>query len=132
MSALREFPRGEPIIFPAVDVRGGRCVRLVRGERDAEIPYEDSPRAAAERFVAAGANCLHVIDLGAALGEAHSAEVLCEIATAVDVPRDSSRGAWRGSSSGRAPSATRTSSLAWSTAGGRGGSWSGSTVTAIG
>ena len=73
-------------IFPAIDVRGGRCVRLVRGARDAELFYDADPVAAAERWEAAGAECLHVIDLGAAFGEDASTEVVLRIARTVKIP----------------------------------------------
>jgi phosphoribosylformimino-5-aminoimidazole carboxamide ribotide isomerase len=73
-------------IFPAIDLRGGRCVRLIRGARDAEIHYDDDPLAVARRWCAAGARCLHVIDLGAAFGEADSRAVILAIAREVDVP----------------------------------------------
>lgn len=73
-------------IFPAIDLRGGRCVRLIRGARDAEIHYDDDPLGVARRWCAAGATCLHVIDLGAAFGEADSRDVILSIAREVDVP----------------------------------------------
>lgn len=73
-------------IFPAIDLRGGRCVRLVEGRRDAEIHYGDDPVAVALDWVEQGAECLHIIDLGAAFGEADSAGVILEIASQVDVP----------------------------------------------
>lgn len=53
-------------LLPAVDLREGRCVRLLRGDYDAEIPYDDDPVARAELFVGAGARWLHVVDLDAA------------------------------------------------------------------
>ena len=73
-------------IFPAIDLRGGRCVRLVRGKRDQEIHYGDDPVAVAQNWEAAGAECLHVIDLGAALGEPDSAAVILSIARVVRIP----------------------------------------------
>ena len=82
-----QFPpslRGE--IFPAIDLRGGRCVRLIRGRKEAEIHYGDDPVAIAKRWEDEGARCLHVIDLGAAFGEPSSAGVVLEIARAVGIP----------------------------------------------
>jgi len=73
-------------IFPAIDVRGGRCVRLVRGARDAELSYDADPVTAAQRWEAAGAECLHVIDLGAAFGEEASTDVVLRIAATVSIP----------------------------------------------
>jgi phosphoribosylformimino-5-aminoimidazole carboxamide ribotide isomerase len=53
-------------LFPAVDLRAGRCVRLLRGDYDAEIVYGDDPVGQAEAFVRAGARWLHMVDLDAA------------------------------------------------------------------
>ena len=72
-----------PAIFPAVDLRGGRFVRLIRGARSEEIPYGDDPVAAARRWADAGTEWLHVIDLGGAFGERDNLEVMLEIARAV-------------------------------------------------
>jgi len=84
---MSRFPRFEYTrIFPAIDVRGGRCVRLIQGKRDAEIHYGDDPVSIARRWEEAGAECLHVIDLGAALGESDSVDVVLQIARAVSVP----------------------------------------------
>lgn len=55
------------ILLPAVDIRGGRCVRLVQGDYDREIAYDDDPVEVAKRFEAEGAEWLHVVDLDAAL-----------------------------------------------------------------
>jgi len=52
-------------LWPAIDIRGGKCVRLLRGEFSAETVYGD-PLEQAEAFVAAGASRLHVVDLDAA------------------------------------------------------------------
>ncbi len=53
-------------LFPAIDVRGGRCVRLRQGDYAAETVYDDDPVAVAATFVAAGARWVHVVDLDAA------------------------------------------------------------------
>jgi phosphoribosylformimino-5-aminoimidazole carboxamide ribotide isomerase len=55
-------------VIPAVDVQGGRCVRLRQGEHAAETVYADDPVLAARRFIDAGATMLHVVDLDAARG----------------------------------------------------------------
>ncbi|HVL89772.1 MAG TPA: 1-(5-phosphoribosyl)-5-[(5-phosphoribosylamino)methylideneamino]imidazole-4-carboxamide isomerase [Actinomycetota bacterium] len=55
------------ILLPAIDLRGGRCVRLTQGDFDQETVYDDDPVAVAKRFEAAGAEWLHVVDLDAAL-----------------------------------------------------------------
>jgi len=83
----REFPEPtSPEIFPAIDLRGGRCVRLVKGERGAEIRYDDDPVEVARRWESEGARRLHVVDLGAALGEPDSVRSILEIVRAVTIP----------------------------------------------
>ncbi len=79
------FPAA-PFILPAIDLRGGRVVRLVRGAGDAEIGYDVEPVETARRWVAAGGACLHIIDLGGAFGEPHSLDVVERIASSLDVP----------------------------------------------
>ncbi len=54
------------ILYPAIDLREGRCVRLVQGDFDRETSYDDDPISVARSFVAAGAEWLHVVDLDAA------------------------------------------------------------------
>ena len=54
------------LLFPAIDVRGGRCVRLYRGDFAAETIYGEDPATVAASFAAAGAPWLHVVDLDAA------------------------------------------------------------------
>jgi 1-(5-phosphoribosyl)-5-[(5-phosphoribosylamino)methylideneamino] imidazole-4-carboxamide isomerase/N-(5'phosphoribosyl)anthranilate isomerase len=53
-------------LYPAVDIRDGRAVRLTQGEADRETVYDVDPVAAAQRFADAGASWLHVVDLDAA------------------------------------------------------------------
>ena len=76
----------QPAIFPAVDLRGGRCVRLLRGERGVQFDYGGDPVAAASRWAAEGAEWIHVIDLGGALGETDNLEAILAIARAVRIP----------------------------------------------
>lgn len=59
------------IILPAIDLRGGRCVRLLQGRPDAETVFSHDPAAVARHWAEQGATWLHVVDLDAALG-AHS------------------------------------------------------------
>jgi phosphoribosylformimino-5-aminoimidazole carboxamide ribotide isomerase len=74
-------------LFPAIDLRGGRCVRLYQGDYGRETVYGDDPVAQAEAFAAAGAPWIHVVDLDAArTGEAANRAVVAAIAAAVDVP----------------------------------------------
>lgn len=60
------------IIFPAIDLRRGRCVRLRQGRAEAETVYDDDPAAVACRWVAEGAQWLHVVNLDGAFGDAGS------------------------------------------------------------
>lgn len=53
-------------IFPAIDLRGGQVVRLYQGDYDKETVYAADPCAVARDFIAAGAKCLHVVDLDGA------------------------------------------------------------------
>ena len=53
-------------LFPAIDLRGGKAVRLLQGDYAQETVYGDDPVALAESFAAAGAKWIHVVDLDAA------------------------------------------------------------------
>jgi phosphoribosylformimino-5-aminoimidazole carboxamide ribotide isomerase len=78
------FPEFE--VIPAVDMQDGEVVQLVQGERGTEKRYGD-PVAAAERWVAAGAETLHLVDLdGAFDGERANADAVEAVVEAVDVP----------------------------------------------
>jgi phosphoribosylformimino-5-aminoimidazole carboxamide ribotide isomerase len=70
------------LVFPAIDLRRGRCVRLERGMADKETVYGTDPVAMAERFAAAGAHWVHVVDLDAAFGDGDNRGVVREIAAA--------------------------------------------------
>jgi len=71
-------------LFPAIDLRGGRCVRLYQGDYDRETAYGTDPVAVAQAFAAAGASWVHVVDLDAArTGVAENREVVGQIARAV-------------------------------------------------
>ncbi|MCY3960925.1 MAG: 1-(5-phosphoribosyl)-5-[(5-phosphoribosylamino)methylideneamino]imidazole-4-carboxamide isomerase [bacterium] len=74
-------------IYPAIDLRAGRCVRLYQGSYDAETAYSDDPVGQARQFADAGASWLHVVDLDAArTGDPVNLAVIAAIADAVDVP----------------------------------------------
>lgn len=80
-------------LYPAIDLREGRCVRLTQGDFDRETSYGNDPVAQARAFAASGAEWLHVVDLDAArTGEAHNLEVIAAISAAVDVPVQSGGG----------------------------------------
>jgi len=62
------------ILYPAIDLKGGRCVRLLRGDLDSATEYGDDPAAEARRFAAAGCRWIHVVDLeGAVAGAGRNA-----------------------------------------------------------
>jgi len=72
------------ILLPAVDVRGGKAVRLVRGELSAESQYGE-PLEAALTFQRAGANWIHLVDLDAAFGTGENQKILREVIEKVDI-----------------------------------------------
>jgi phosphoribosylformimino-5-aminoimidazole carboxamide ribotide isomerase len=75
------------IVFPAIDLRGGRCVRLTEGDFERETVYGDDPAAVARDFEAAGAHWLHVVDLdGARAGRPVQTDLVRAICQAVGVP----------------------------------------------
>jgi phosphoribosylformimino-5-aminoimidazole carboxamide ribotide isomerase len=75
------------ILYPAVDIRGGRCVRLIEGDFNRETVYDADPAHAARRWAEAGAAWLHVVDLdGAKSGKPVNTEAIAGIRAAVDVP----------------------------------------------
>ena len=75
------------IFLPAVDIRDGKAVRLVKGDFERETVYADDPLEAARGFVEAGARFLHVVDLdGARAGEPVNLEHLERIARELEVP----------------------------------------------
>ena len=57
------------LIFPAVDIRNGKCVRLRQGRKEDETIYGDDPAAMGLRWQDAGAQWLHVVDLDGAFGQ---------------------------------------------------------------
>jgi phosphoribosylformimino-5-aminoimidazole carboxamide ribotide isomerase len=68
------------LILPAIDIRGGRCVRLVQGDYSRETVFADDPAAMAERWLAEGAEAIHIVDLdGARDGEATNREAVIAI-----------------------------------------------------
>ena len=74
------------IIFPAIDIRGGKCVRLEEGRFDRETVFAENPADAARRWVEAGSKWLHIVDLdGARAGKPVNLKVVEEIARAFDV-----------------------------------------------
>lgn len=71
-------------LYPAIDLRGGRCVRLLQGDYERETDYGDDPVGVATGFVASGARWVHVVDLDAARsGEPVNRPVVAAVAAAV-------------------------------------------------
>jgi phosphoribosylformimino-5-aminoimidazole carboxamide ribotide isomerase/phosphoribosylanthranilate isomerase len=78
-------------LFPAVDVKDGRAVRLVQGELARESVY-GSPLEVALEFQAAGAEWLHLVDLDAAFGRGENSELLASVVKALDIKVELSGG----------------------------------------
>ncbi|HET7264396.1 MAG TPA: 1-(5-phosphoribosyl)-5-[(5-phosphoribosylamino)methylideneamino]imidazole-4-carboxamide isomerase [bacterium] len=75
------------LVLPAVDIRGGKAVRLIQGERRRERVYDDDPVAAARRWTSAGARWLHVVDLdGAFAGSPGNPDAVGRILAEAGVP----------------------------------------------
>src|SRR5918912_1458617 len=73
--------------IPAIDIRGGRCVRLVQGDFTRETRYADDPAEMARHWQAEGATRLHVVDLdGARDGGRANRDVIRRLLRSVDVP----------------------------------------------
>jgi len=64
-------------IIPAIDLRSGKCVRLIQGDYNRQITYKDDPAEQARDFIRAGAEWLHIVDLdGAKLGKVVNIEAI--------------------------------------------------------
>lgn len=75
------------IVIPAVDIKGGRCVRLKQGRMSEETVYADDPLQMAETWVSKGAERIHLVDLdGAVGGKRVNGEVIRRIARSLPVP----------------------------------------------
>ena len=75
------------LVIPAIDIRGGRCVRLLQGRAEHETVFGDDPVQMARRWEAEGAPRLHVVDLdGAFAGRPAQSGLLREIVAAVAIP----------------------------------------------
>jgi len=74
------------IIIPAIDLKGGKCVRLLQGREEDVTVYSDDPVATARRWADAGAELIHIVDLdGAFSGEQKNLEAVKAIRDSVDV-----------------------------------------------
>ena len=77
---------GRLALWPSIDVRGGRVVRLLQGDLEKTTVYEGDPAEVARRFAAEGADGIHVVDLDAAFGQGENREKIFEIVDAVSIP----------------------------------------------
>jgi phosphoribosylformimino-5-aminoimidazole carboxamide ribotide isomerase len=75
------------ILYPAIDIRGGRVVRLLQGDYEQETTYDADPVDAAARWIGDGAEFLHVVDLdGARSGKPRNLAAVKRVAAAADAP----------------------------------------------
>jgi phosphoribosylformimino-5-aminoimidazole carboxamide ribotide isomerase len=75
------------LVIPAIDIKGGRCVRLLQGRMDAETVFSDDPAAMALRWEAEGAEMLHVVDLdGAVEKKPRNLDTIRDILAEIRIP----------------------------------------------
>jgi len=75
------------IIYPNIEIQKGLCVNLHKGHMEDPIVYDTTPLAAAKKFVAEGAQVLHVVDLDNIMQGGHkNHDAVCEIIRSVNVP----------------------------------------------
>ena len=75
------------IIYPAIDIRGGRCVRLTEGKFDKETVFADDPSEMARKWAGLGAEWLHLVDLdGALAGEGKNLPAIEKILKSITIP----------------------------------------------
>jgi phosphoribosylformimino-5-aminoimidazole carboxamide ribotide isomerase len=85
MTDIRQKP--DFTIFPAIDIRGGKCVRLIQGDYDRQTTYSDSPASQASLWEKQGAEFLHLVDLdGAKEGKPVNLDTIASITKAVKIP----------------------------------------------
>ena len=74
-------------IYPAIDIKGGKCVRLIQGDMNKATVYEEVPARAAVKWQNTGAACLHVVDLdGAVNGKLCNIKSIEEIIKSISIP----------------------------------------------
>lgn len=74
-------------LYPAIDIKNGKCVRLLQGQFDKETVYSDSPIEVAKRWEECGASFIHVVDLDGALdGVWTNKQTISSIVNAVNIP----------------------------------------------
>ena len=72
-------------VIPAIDILGGRCVRLTQGRYENPTVYAEDPLEVVDRFAAAGAKRVHVVDLDAARGSASNKPVIAQMLSKAEV-----------------------------------------------
>jgi phosphoribosylformimino-5-aminoimidazole carboxamide ribotide isomerase len=80
------------ILYPAIDLRGGKCVRLSQGRYDDMTVFSDDPVKVALKFRDDGAKYIHVVDLDGARGDGSNRELIRQIAGILDIPVQSGGG----------------------------------------
>ena len=74
------------MIFPAMDLINGKCVRLLKGDFNAQTNYDADPMAVARDYAEAGAEWMHIVDLdGAKTGNAEQADLILKIANSANI-----------------------------------------------
>jgi phosphoribosylformimino-5-aminoimidazole carboxamide ribotide isomerase len=84
-------------LYPAIDLRHGRCVRLFQGDFDQETVYGDDPVAVARDFKAQGARWVHVVDLDASRRDGSNKDLVIEVARHAGIPVQTGGGVRDGS-----------------------------------
>lgn len=75
------------LVLPAIDLRGGKCVRLIQGDYAQETIYDENAVEVAKRFEGEGAEILHMVDLdGARTGEPANLDLVGEVARSIRIP----------------------------------------------
>lgn len=74
------------ILYPAIDIRGGKCVRLTQGRYDDMTVFADNPITIAQQFQKDGARYLHVVDLDGARGDSNNRALISQIVQALSIP----------------------------------------------
>lgn len=75
------------VIYPAIDIKDGKCVRLIQGDYEKETIYSENPLEVAFKWQNEGAKFLHIVDLnGAKTGELENGSKIIEIAKKLDIP----------------------------------------------
>ena len=75
------------ILFPAIDIKDGKCVRLIQGDMKKATVFNEDPSAQAQKFAELGASWIHVVDLnGAVSGEPKNAKAVKSIIEVLRIP----------------------------------------------